>query len=56
MGIALDEAKRMGLVMPGLALAHQLYISLRSTGRGRNGTQSLQLALAELAGVDWKAR
>jgi len=56
MGIALDEAKRMGLVMPGLALAHQLYVSLRSTGRGRNGTQSLQLALAELAGVDWKAR
>jgi len=56
MGIALDEAKRMGLVMPGLALAHQLYVSLRSTGRGRNGTQSLQLALAELAGVDWKGR
>jgi 3-hydroxyisobutyrate dehydrogenase len=56
MGIALDEAKRMGLVMPGLALAHQLYVSLRSTGRGRNGTQSLQLALAELAGVDWKNR
>jgi 3-hydroxyisobutyrate dehydrogenase len=56
MGIALDEAKRMGLVMPGLALAHQLYVSLRSTGRGRYGTQSLQLALSELAGVDWKAR
>jgi 3-hydroxyisobutyrate dehydrogenase len=56
MGIALDEAKRMGLVMPGLALAHQLYVSLRSTGRGRNGTQALQLALAELAGVDWKGR
>lgn len=56
MGIALDEAKRMGLVLPGLALAHQLYISLRSTGHGRDGTQSLQLALAKLAGVDWKNR
>lgn len=56
MGIALDEAKRMGLVMPGLALAHQLYISLRSTGRGRNGVQALQLALAEMAGVDWQKR
>lgn len=56
MGIALDEAKRMGLVMPGLALAHQLYIALRSTGRGRNGVQALQLALAELAGVDWRKR
>jgi 3-hydroxyisobutyrate dehydrogenase len=56
MGIALDEAKRMGLVLPGLALAHQLYISLRSTGHGRDGTQSLQLALAKLANIDWKAR
>ena len=25
-------------------------------GRGRYGTQSLQLALSELAGVDWKGR
>ena len=56
MGIALDEAKRMGLVMPGLALAHQLYISLRSTGRGRKGVQALQLALAEMAGIDWQKR
>ncbi len=56
MGIALDEAKRMGLVMPGLALAHQLYVSLRSTGRGRKGVQALQLALAEMAGIDWQKR
>src|SRR5439155_6363161 len=27
MGIALDEAKRMGLVLPGLALANQLYLA-----------------------------
>lgn len=56
MGIALDEAKRMGLCLPGLALAHQLYVSLRSQGHGRDGTQSLQLALAKLANVDWKGR
>jgi len=56
MGIALDEAKRMGLVMPGLALAHQLYISLKSQGHGRDGVQAMQLALAKLANVDWKGR
>lgn len=56
MGIALEESKRMGLAMPGLALAHQLYISLKAQGHGRDGTQSLQLALARLADFDWKAR
>jgi 3-hydroxyisobutyrate dehydrogenase len=30
MGIALDEAKRMNLSLPGLALAHQLYIALQA--------------------------
>ena len=56
MGIALEESKRMGLAMPGLALAHQLYISLKAQGHGRDGTQSLQLALARLANFNWKAR
>jgi 3-hydroxyisobutyrate dehydrogenase len=56
MGIALDEAKRMGICLPGLALAHQLYISLKAQGHGRDGTQSLQLALAKLANFDWKSR
>lgn len=53
MGIALDEAKRMGLSLPGLALAHQLYIALKSQGHGRDGTHALQLALASLSNVDW---
>ena len=35
MGIALDESKRMGLSMPGLALAHQLYLSLVALGQAR---------------------
>ncbi|MHC4403004.1 MAG: NAD(P)-dependent oxidoreductase [Planctomycetota bacterium] len=56
MGIALEESKRMGLSMPGLALAHQLYLSLIALGRGRDGTQALQLALASMSGIDWRAR
>jgi 3-hydroxyisobutyrate dehydrogenase len=56
MGIALSEAKRMGLSLPGLALAEQLYLSVQAKGWGRNGTHALMLALAEMAGVDWKAR
>jgi 3-hydroxyisobutyrate dehydrogenase len=54
MGIALEESKRMGLAMPGLALAHQLYISLASQGHARDGTQALELALAKMSGVEWK--
>jgi len=56
MGIALDEAKRMGLSLPGLALAHQLYIALAAQGHRRDGTHALQLALARLSGIDWNNR
>jgi len=56
MGIALDESKRMGLSMPGLALAHQLYLSVQALGHGRDGTHALMLAVASLAGIDWKNR
>lgn len=56
MGIALEESKRMGLSMPGLALAHQLYVALAAQGHDRDGTQALQLALASLSGVDWIGR
>ena len=41
MSIALEEARRMGLALPGLALAQQLYVALQAQGRGRDGTQSL---------------
>jgi 3-hydroxyisobutyrate dehydrogenase len=54
MGIALAEAKRMRLSVPGLALAEQLYIALSAQGYGRKGTQSLILALATISDVDWK--
>jgi 3-hydroxyisobutyrate dehydrogenase len=56
MGIALDESKRMGLCMPGLALSHQLYIALKAKGHGRDGTHALELALAGMSGIDWKKR
>jgi 3-hydroxyisobutyrate dehydrogenase len=54
MGIALEESKRMGLCMPGLALAHQLYLALAAQGHGRDGTHALELALAKLSGIEWK--
>lgn len=56
MGIALEESKRMGLAMPGLALAHQLYLSLAALGHARDGTHALELALAAMSGIDWKSR
>ena len=56
MGIALAEGKRMGLSLPGLALAHQLYLAVQAQGHGRDGTHALQLALASMANVDWKSR
>jgi 3-hydroxyisobutyrate dehydrogenase len=56
MGIALDEAFRMNLALPGLALARQLYVALAAQGYGRHGTHALEIALASLSGVDWKGR
>ncbi len=56
MGIALEEAKRMRLALPGLALASQLYLSVSALGHGRLGTQALELALAAMSGIDWKKR
>ncbi len=41
LGIALHEAARMGLELPGTALAKQLYDRLAAQGHGRAGTQVL---------------
>jgi 3-hydroxyisobutyrate dehydrogenase len=54
MGIALAEAKRMKLALPGLALAEQLYRAVEAQGHGRKGTHALMLALAKLSDIDWK--
>ena len=56
MGIALAESRRLGLAMPGLALAEQLYQAVAAQGYSRNGTQALMLALAKLSNVDWSSR
>lgn len=56
MGIALAEAERLNLSLPGLALARELYLALQDEGHGRLGTQALQLALAKMSGVDWVGR
>ncbi len=50
LGIALDEAARMKLALPGLALARELYVALQALGNGRLGTQALTLALERLDG------
>jgi len=54
MEIALDEARRMNLALPGLALAHELYLALRAQGGGRRGTHALLLALARISDVNWE--
>lgn len=56
MGIALAEARRMRLALPGLALAEQLYEAVAAQGRERDGTQALIHALARLSNVEWGAR
>jgi 3-hydroxyisobutyrate dehydrogenase len=53
MGIALEEARRMNLVLPGLALAQQLYQSVQAIGHGRGGTQSLFLALERMSNLNY---
>ena len=41
----------MGLSLPGLALAHQLYVAVKAQGHGRLGTHSLMLALETMNGA-----
>jgi len=48
MGIALDEARRMRLPLPGLALVHQLYVALQAEGGGKRGTQALAQVLERM--------
>lgn len=48
MGIALDEARRMKLALPGLALVNQLYMAAMAQGDENLGTQALYRALARI--------
>jgi 3-hydroxyisobutyrate dehydrogenase len=54
MSIALDEAHRLGLVLPGLALVNQLYLAVKAQGHGKLGTQALMLALEQLSNTEVK--
>ncbi len=51
MGIALAEAEKMNLSLPGLGLAKQLYEAVRAQGYGRKGTHALMLALETLNNI-----
>ncbi len=53
LGIALAEARRMGLPLLGLGLAEALYQGARAQGLGQKGTQALLPVLARMASVDW---
>jgi 3-hydroxyisobutyrate dehydrogenase len=51
MGIALEEARRMKLGRPGLALVHQFYVSAQAVGLENLGTQGLYQVLARMNGM-----
>jgi 3-hydroxyisobutyrate dehydrogenase len=53
MRMALQEAERMGLQLPGLQLARELYERVARQGHERAGTQALIHALAELSQLEW---
>ena len=52
MGIALEEAEKMELSLPSLALTKQLYLAIKAEGHGRKGTQVLVKALEALSGKE----
>jgi 3-hydroxyisobutyrate dehydrogenase len=51
MGIALEEARRMNLSLPGLALVNQFYVSAQALGLENLGTQGLYKVLATMNAV-----
>ncbi|CAK8579492.1 unnamed protein product [Lathyrus sativus] len=51
LGICLKECEKMGIALPGLALAQQLYVSLMAHGEGDLGMQALILVLERLNNV-----
>jgi 3-hydroxyisobutyrate dehydrogenase len=51
--VALQEARELDLALPGVALAHELYLALRAQGRGEDGTHSLIHCLARMSDVTW---
>ena len=56
LGIAVQESEKMGLILPGLSLAKEMYENVQRNGDGQLGTHALQKTLAEMSGVDWVSR
>ncbi|MDE5833518.1 MAG: NAD(P)-dependent oxidoreductase, partial [Desulfovibrio sp.] len=54
LGLCLKECRKMGLVLPGLALADQFYRMIQAQGYGKSGTQRLIDALANMSGKAWR--
>ena len=52
MSIALKEAERMNLSLPGLALVKQIYLAVKAQGHGLKGTHALMLALEKISAVE----
>ncbi len=53
LSIAIEEAEKLGLQLPGLNNAKKVYEFLQTMGNGSSGTQALILAMAKLNGIDW---
>jgi 3-hydroxyisobutyrate dehydrogenase len=53
LNIALSEAGRMHLSMPGAGLAHELYVALQAHGGGQKGIHALLLMLGTLSNIEW---
>ncbi len=53
MGIALAEARKMRLCLPGLALAETLYRGVEAQGHARDGTHALMMSLARMSDISW---
>ncbi len=54
LGIAIEGANKMGLDLPGLTLAANLYQRVQKNGDGKSGTQALQKTLAQMSGGTWQ--
>ena len=53
LSIAIEEAEKLGLQLPGLNNAKKVYEFLQTMDHGSSGTQALILAMAKLNGIDW---
>ena len=52
MGLALEDAEKLKIALPGLALVRQLYVALIAQGGSRKGVQALVQALAQISNLD----